>query len=146
MKLNLKRSALLLTGILACGKLFAQTPDTTKMQSDYVQPFSHDAFRTWSIGLNGGLLTPYTVLGMKEQDFKSPHEQFGYSGYIKDQILPSFGIQADYLGGKVAGSVTEFDQTSGTYSSFSTKINYAVDLSVNFTLANINWRHEQSFI
>ncbi len=148
MKSNFKKTALLLTGILAGGKLFAQTPDSTKVQqqSDYVQPFSPHAFRTWSIGLNGGLLTPYTIFGMKQQDFKSPHEQFGYSGYIKDQILPSFGIQADYLGGKVGGGVTPFDQANGTYSSFSTKINYAVDLVGNFTFANISWRHEQGFI
>jgi OmpA-OmpF porin, OOP family len=146
MKPNFKRTALLLTGLLAGGKLFAQTPDTTKLQSDYVQPFSHDAFRTWSIGVNGGLLTPYTIFGMKEQDFKSPHEEFGYGGYIKDQLLPSFGIQADFLGGKVGGAVTSADQGSNTYSSFSTKINYAVDLVGNFTFANINWRHQQGYI
>lgn len=146
MKPKFKKTALLLTGILAGGKLFAQTPDTTKMQSDYVQPFSSHAFRTWSIGVNGGLLTPYNIFGMKEQDFKSPHEQWGYGGYIKDQILPSLGIQADFLGGKVAGAVTPFDQAGNTYSSFSTKINYAVDLVGNFTFANINWRHQKGFI
>lgn len=146
MKPNLKKTALLLTGILAGGKLFAQTPDTTKLQSDYVQPFSNHAFRTWSIGVNGGLLTPYTIFGLKEQDYHSPHEQWGYGGYIKDQILPSLGIQADFLGGKVAGGVSTFDQMNGTYSSFSTKINYAVDLQANFTFANINWRHQKGFI
>ncbi|MGN6179638.1 MAG: OmpA family protein [Mucilaginibacter sp.] len=146
MKPNFKTSALLLAGILAGGKLFAQTPDTTKLQSNYVQPFSSHAFRTWSIGINGGLLTPYTILGMKEQDFKSPHEQFGYGGYIKDQLLPSLGLQADFLGGKVAGGVSSLDQISGTYTSFKTKLNYAVDLQANFTFANINWRHQQGFI
>jgi OmpA-OmpF porin, OOP family len=147
MKPTFKRSALLLAGILAGGKLFAQTPDTTKtMSSNYVQPFSTGAFRTWSIGVNGGLLTPYTIFGMKQQDFKSPHEQIGYGGFIKDQFLPSFGLQANFLAGKDEGAVTPFDQTNGTYSSFNTRINYAIDLSGNFTLANINWRHQQGFI
>lgn len=146
MKPKFKRSALLLAGILAGGKLFAQTPDTTKVTSDYVQPFAKGAFRTWSIGVNGGMLTPYNVLGMKQQDFKSPHEQWGWGAYIKDQILPSFGLQADYMGGKVAGGVTAADQADNTYSSFDTKINYSVDLVANFTLANINWRHQQGFI
>jgi OOP family OmpA-OmpF porin len=148
MKSKLKKATLLLTGILVGGKLFAQTPDSTTMMSkDYVKPFSSgDAYRTWSIGINGGLLTPYNILGMKEQDFKSPHEEIGYSGYIKYQILPSFGLQADYLGGKVDGAVTAADQQNGTYSSFNTKINYGVDLVGNFTLANIGWRHERSVI
>jgi len=147
MKTNFKKASLLLTGIMVGGKLLAQTPDSTATKN-YVKPFSDgSAFRTWSIGINGGLLTPYTVLGMKEQDFKSPHEEIGYGGFIKDQILPSFGIQADFLAGKDAGAVTDFDQATGnTYSKFNTKINYAIDLVGNFTLANISWRHEQGFI
>jgi len=146
MKSKFKKASLLLTGVMVGGKLFAQTPDSA-MVKDYVKPFSGgDAYRTWSIGINGGVLTPYTIFGMKEQDFKSPHEQLGYSGYIKYQLLPSFGIQADYLGGKLGGAVTDADQANGTYSSFSTKLNYGIDIVGNYTLANISWRHEQSFI
>jgi OOP family OmpA-OmpF porin len=147
MKSKLKKASLLLTGILAGGRLLAQTPDSASMSKTYVKPFAPAGdYRTWSIGVNGGLLTPYTIFGMKEQDFKSPHEEIGYGGFIKDQILPSFGIQANFLAGKVDGAVTPADQLNGTYSSFNTKINYAIDLSGNFTLANISWRHKQGVI
>ena len=150
MKSKFKKATLLLTGIMVGGKLFAQTtPDTagTKMMnSDYVQPFSNGGFRTFSIGFEGGVLTPYTIFGPNKQDYRSPHEEVGYGGFIKEQILPSFGIQADFLKGKVDGAVTADDQSDGTYTSFNTKVNYSFDLVGNFTLANINWRYNRTFI
>lgn len=147
MKSEFKKAALLFTGIVAAGKLFAQAPDTTKtMSSDYVQPFSSGNFRTFSIGFEGGLLTPYTVFGPNKQDFRSPHEEVGYGGFIKEQLGHSFGLQADVLFGKVSGAITAADQLSGTYTSFSTKLNYSADLVGNFTVANISWRHQKSFI
>lgn len=149
MKSNLKKASLLLTGILVGGQLFAQTPDTVQPSSDYVKPFSGDnAFRTWSIGVNGGILTPYTILGSnRKQDFMNPKTQFGYSAYIKDQILPSFGIQLDYLGGKLGAQNSQpLPDGSTPFSSYSTKLQYAVSLSGNFTLANINWHYKKTGI
>ena len=148
MKLQLKKAGLLLTGVLIGGKLFAQTTtDSTTMNKDYVKPFSDgSAFRTWSVGVEGGVLTPYTIFSIKNQDFHSPHEQVGYGGFVKDQILPSFGLQANFTTGYVEGGVTAADEAIGSYTSFRTKLNYSVDLAGNFTLANINWRHNRSFI
>ena len=145
MKPNFKKVTLLLTGVLVGGKLFAQTPMAdTSSAKDYVKPFSPESsFRTWSIGINGGMLTPFTIFGSnRNQDFVHPKAQFGYSGYVKKQILSSFGIQADFLGGKVSGDSGQ----PGTFNDFETKLNYAVSLSANITLANINWRHQQGAI
>ncbi|MBK0379426.1 OmpA family protein [Mucilaginibacter segetis] len=143
MKSNLKKATLLLTGLMVGGKLFAQSPDTLDTK-DYVQPFSgSDSYRTWSIGVNGGLLTPFTIFGSnRNQDFIHPTAQLGYGGYIKKQIIPSFGIQLDYLGGKVSGDGGQ----NGTYSDFETKLNYAASISGNLTLANINWMHKKGVI
>ncbi len=152
MKSNLKKAALLLSGILAGGQLFAQTPDTTKtmhLNTDYVKPFSpEDAFRTWSIGVHAGIMSPYNIIqGNRSLDFTSPNGELGFGGYIKKQILPSFGLQADFLAGKISG---DHAQPLGNgyvpYYGFSTKINWAASLSGNFTLANINWRHKKGFI
>lgn len=152
MKSKFKKATLLLSGIMVGSQLFAQTPDTTKAvqtNTNYVQPFSGiDAFRTWSIGVNGGVLTPYTIFGTKNKgDFSSPNAQFGYGGYIKDQILPSFGIQLDYVGGKLQGDHSQ-PNASGTepFSQFNTSLQYAVSLSGNITLANINWLHKKGAI
>ncbi|WP_248282148.1 OmpA family protein [Mucilaginibacter robiniae] len=136
---------MLLTGVVISSKLFAQTPDTTAMSKSYVQPFSgSDNFRTWSIGLNGGILTPYTILRGKENDYRTPNERWGYGGYIKKQILHSLGLQADFFRGHVQGT-TPADATYA-YNKFETKIKYAVDISANITIANINWLHNKSLL
>ena len=148
MKSNLKKAGLLLTGIMVGGKLFAQTPDTTAT-NDYVKPFSGGCqLRTWSVGVHGGLLTPFTIFGSNNrQDFTNPQEQIGYGAYIKKQILPSFGLQADFLRGKVKSTDSQADGSGNSpYSQYVTDINYSVALSANITLANINWRHEKPFI
>lgn len=142
MKLNFKKSTLLLSGLLAGGSLFAQTTDSVSTKN-YVKPFSHSgAFRTWSIGINAGVLTPYSIFKSKE-DFTSPNAEWGYGGYIKDQILPGFGLQADFFRGHVQGTDA---QPITPYTKFRTNLNYAVDLSANITLANINWRNKKGAI
>ncbi|QEC75076.1 OmpA family protein [Mucilaginibacter ginsenosidivorax] len=149
MKTNLKKATMLLTGLMVGSKLFAQTPDTSAAAKDYVRPFSGgDKLRTWSIGVHGGLLTPFTVFGSNnKQDFTHPQEQVGYGAYIKKQILPSLGLQADFLRGKVKGTSSQPDGLGNTvYSQYETNINWSAALSANITLANINWRHEKPFI
>ncbi|MDB5145897.1 MAG: flagellar motor protein MotB [Mucilaginibacter sp.] len=152
MKSNFKKAALLFTGILAGGQLFAQTPDTTKTirtTNDYVKPFSPESsFRTWSIGVHAGVMTPYTIIqGNRSLDFTSPDAELGFGAYIKKQILPSFGLQADFLAGKLKSDHAQSNSNGiMPYESFSTKLNWSASLSGNFTLANINWRHRQGVI
>ncbi|MFI5138412.1 MAG: OmpA family protein [Sphingobacteriales bacterium] len=149
MKSNFKSACLLLTGVFICGKLFAQSADTTTTfrRDDYVKPFSGDeAFRTWSVGLDAGVMSINTILQTNNKlDFTSPAAEPGYGGFIKKQIFPSFGIQADFLAGKLGGNNAQ-PLASGVspYKSFVTKINYAGSLSMNFTLANINWHYVNS--
>jgi OOP family OmpA-OmpF porin len=137
MKSILKKTPLLFTGVLLAGSAFAQAPD-----SNYVKPFSSsDAFRTWSIGVGAGVLTPYTIFKGKE-DFINNGTQLGYNAFIKDQLLPSFGLQLSYTGGKIAGN----NSLDGYWTGYNTSLKYAVDLTGQFTLANISWMHKQSAI
>jgi OOP family OmpA-OmpF porin len=149
MKTNLKKATMLLSGLMVGSKLFAQTPDTSAAAKDYVKPFSGGGqLRTWSVGVNGGLLTPFTIFGSNNrQDFTHPQEAIGYGAYIKKQILPSFGLQADFLRGKVKGTNSQPDALGASpYTSYETNINWSASLSANITLANINWRHEKPFL
>jgi len=146
MKTIFKQAALSLTGVLLSSCVFAQSTDP-----NYVQPFSGDAaFNTWSIGVNVGALSTYTPLqNNSRQDYMSPQVALGYGAYIKKQFLPSFGLQVNYLGGKINAN------NSGTrpapffnsaYTSVSTQLNYAVSLNANFTLANINWHYKTTSV
>jgi len=149
MKLNLKSATLFLTFIFAGVRLLAQNTDSVAVNSDYVKPFSGSgAFRTWSIGIHAGLMTPSTIINSKDKlDYTVPNIQYGYGGYIKKQILPSFGIQGDFLMGKLnADNAQPGSFGTSPYKSFTTTINYAASLSGNFTLANINWHVMKSSI
>ncbi|WP_295798662.1 DUF6089 family protein [Mucilaginibacter sp.] len=149
MKSNFKRASLLVTGLLVGGKLFAQSPDTTRATTtDYVKPFSsEDSFRTWSIGVSGGILSPYTIIGSnRKQDFTHPKVELGYGAYIKKQITSGFGIQADFMGGKLGGENSQVGPLGNTYDSYSTKLHYAVSLSGNVTVGNISWRNNKNAI
>ncbi|WP_248282113.1 hypothetical protein [Mucilaginibacter robiniae] len=46
--------------------------------SDTTNRFDKRSFRTWSIGINGGMLTHYTPFnGSTNGDFKTPQERWG---------------------------------------------------------------------
>lgn len=133
---RLKKSIYLSSlALLAVAPAFAQT--TTEND---VKPFAPESeFRTWSIGVGAGVINQWNVMGFRKH-FDNVEQQLGYSFYIKKQILPGLGIQADYLGGKLKGSM---DNSSDN---FSTSLPWSAALSANVTLANINWRHKQGVI
>lgn len=142
--LNFLKTGTLLTGLFVSGSLLAQSPSTGS--SDYVKPFEPNAFRTWSIGLNGGAMYLGSFFG--NDDYAGRKTELGYGGYIKKQILPAFGLQADYLRGKLSANRSHLvnHDEAGPIASFSTDLNWAASLSGNFTLANINFRKRQNFI
>ncbi|WP_460678785.1 OmpA family protein [Mucilaginibacter koreensis] len=147
MNSTFKKSALMVAAVLTGSQLMAQTitstTDTTTYTKDYVQPFAGgSAYRNWSIGLHGGMISPWTPLRGK-QDFVTPNEQWGYGGYVKYQLLPALGFQADFFKGHLQGTTP---QQPTNLVKFRTDIKYAVDLSANITIANINWRHNHGAI
>lgn len=143
MKSKITKLALTLSAVGLSTSLFAQS-----MNSDTSKRFDKKSFRTWSIGLNGGMLTHFTPFNNASNgDFRTPEETWGYGGYIKKQILPSFGVQADFLAGKVRGyqaNSLPSPTVAQNNSSFTTNIEYAASLSGNFTIANMSLNHKRS--
>lgn len=136
MRMNLTKTGLLAAaGILSVTQLVAQAPALNE-----VKPFAPETeYRTWSIGVHGGLLNQSNLIGLRRQ-FDQVENNFGYGFYVKRQILPGFGLQAEYVGGKVSGA----RESNGD--SFETKLPWSAALSAHVTLANINWRHHQGLI
>jgi OOP family OmpA-OmpF porin len=150
MEFNFKRLAVLLVWVLTGVAAHAQNPDSLRKSSEnYVEPFSDGSLRTWSIGIHGGLLTTFTVLGTNNNlDFTSPGQELGYGGYIKKQFTPAFGIQADFLAGKLTGqdSHPQIGSSISEFKRFSTEVAWSGSLSANLTLGNISWRNHKSAI
>jgi OmpA-OmpF porin, OOP family len=145
MKTVFTRTALMLvlSGLISTS--FAQTT-----VSDSTKPYDKKSFRTWSIGIHAGVLSPFTPFnGKNNGDFRTNEGQWGYGGYIKKQILPGFGIQADFLAGEVTGSRSNAlsnNSAAQDASSFRSHIDWSGSVSANLTIANVGFNHERSFL
>lgn len=114
-------------------QMFAQeTPTTTDR-------FGKQSLRTWSIGAHGGILSQNTFLGggsVKADEFKS----IGYGAFIKKQILPALGLQADFLRGeiKTLNSTSTVEQKNS--------INYSGSLTAVLNIANFSLNTENAVL
>jgi OOP family OmpA-OmpF porin len=145
MNSKITKTALMLSLVGLSSSLFAQ-----EMNSDSTQRFEKKSFRTWSIGLNGGMLTHYTPFNNRTNgDFATPQESWGYGGYIKKQIVPGFGIQADFLAGKVKGfrpNGLVAPTTTNSQAGFESRIDWSAALSANFTVANLSLNQKRNIL
>lgn len=98
-------------------------------------------FRTWSVGIQGGTMMPFSVFGGKTT-FSKGLQNVTYGAYLKYQASHAFGIQLDVFRGTLEGNNDK--KWNGItpvspYTSFKTKVNWATSLSGVYTLGNINW-------
>lgn len=98
------------------------------------------SMKSWSIGLNGGVLTGVNPLGGKN-DFSNWKSSLGYGLYIKKQISPAFALRLDGVRGKVKGDNSE-PFNSGTvlsspFASYETDLRYSATLSAQVNM--VNW-------
>lgn len=101
-------------------------------------PFAgSSAYKTWSVGVNAGLLNQTNLFHFNREGFDKMDNNVGYSVYIKKHISPSFGLKAQYLGGKVGG--TNEIASSSQISKFETKTPWSAALSAEWTMANTDW-------
>ncbi|MGJ1261662.1 OmpA family protein [Sphingobacterium spiritivorum] len=139
MKINYKKAAMFAAAGLLTTASFAQEHNTKTIEG--TTPFgSTSQYRTWSIGVNAGVLNQGNIFGFNRKGYDDLDHNVGYSAYIKKQISPSFGLKAQYLGGKVGGAYKDGSQ------SFETKTPWSAALSGEFTLANTNFRFFNSII
>lgn len=98
-------------------------------------------FRTWSIGVNAGGLTPLSPLGGKN-DFSNNKTELGYGLYIKKQFTPYFSLRLDGVRGKLKGDNAEPFEGGATntspVSAFETQLEYAASLNAVINMFNID--------
>ncbi|MNK09388.1 Outer membrane porin F precursor [compost metagenome] len=143
MNSKITKTALALSLIGLSTQLFAQDQPASR--------FSEKSFRTWSIGAHAGVLSSNTIFNGATRDYEAAKEAIGYGGYIKKQILPALGIQADFLAGKVEGlrsfnSLVGGNPTYNNNTSFETKLEWSAALTAVYNLANININKENAIL
>ncbi|WP_423149208.1 OmpA family protein [Rubrolithibacter danxiaensis] len=114
-----------------------------------VQPFSPaSSFRTWSVGVHAGILSPIVFFG--KNDFTKWKTDVGYGLFVKKQILPGFGIAADFLRGGFKGDNSKAlgsgQPNTSPFNSFETDMNWSASLVGELTIANINWLNKKSLV
>jgi len=134
MKQKLLKSLPLAAVLMIAGNVNAQ--EMTTMSTGTPAPLT-----TWSIGVNGGVLTPISPLGGKN-DFSNWKANFGYGLYIKKQFTPNFSLRLDGVRGKLSGDNSEPFESGLTPSSsvnrFETDLTYSGSLNAVVNLLNID--------
>jgi OOP family OmpA-OmpF porin len=143
MKTHFLKSTTIITGLLLSTRLLAQDTSISELK-----PFAPmNSFRTWTMGLNAGVLAPAVFLG-GHNDYTNWQAGLGYGGYIKYQLLSSLGMRADFLRGKLMGdnsrALGSGASPNRANSSFKTDINWSASLSGELTL--INWQGKNSSV
>jgi outer membrane protein OmpA-like peptidoglycan-associated protein len=145
-----KHSALIALFMAIAFSVGAQT------YTDTVPPFSGTkGFRTWSIGVNAGVLRPSLFIG-GTNNFSKNLFTLGYGLDIKYQWTHWLALELDAIRGKLKGNqdrklddipgqtITAAFPTYRSVKSFETQIHYAVSLNGVFTMGNINWLSKRS--
>lgn len=114
------------------------------------EPFTKaSAYRTWSFGVTGGVMSPVVLTGGKN-DFSNWEVNAGYGGYLKKQFTHNFGIQGDFFRGTLKAdnetSNTDGPIISSPYSNYETEIKWGGTLSAVYNIGNFNILNRQSYI
>lgn len=146
MKSKITKAAMVVALVGASSQLFAQDAPATGR-------FAPKEFRTWSVGIHGGILSQNTLFNGKERDFQAANEgkSIGYGAFVKKQVLPGLGLQLDFLRGKMEGLRAYNGDVSGnrTYlanSSYETKIEWSGSLTAVYNIANISINQENAIL
>lgn len=97
-------------------------------------------YRTWSIGINAGALSPVVFTG-GQNDFSNWEANLGYGLFLKKQLAPSFGIKGNVLMGDLSGNNKDAI-ASGVeqgFKSYSTRIGYGLDLRGELNVGSIDF-------
>lgn len=146
-----KTVALSFASLMAVGVANAQDSSTSEASSAKV--FGGRAqYRTWNIGINGGILTPISIFGGKN-DYTNWDVDAGYGISIRKQLGHAFGLQLNGMAGSLkgnnkdasggaltfGGNVPAITTGNNSISSFNTKLDYDASLSGVVNVATVDF-------
>ncbi|MGV3508213.1 MAG: OmpA family protein [Sphingobacteriaceae bacterium] len=125
----------------------AQETTTTTTSSTATVFGGRGQFRTWSIGVNAGVLAPIVPFGTN--DYADWESNLGYGAFIKKQFAPSFGMKLDFHRGEVAGNADNNEGRSsvaGMPATFNTELHYAISLKGVVNVGTIDFLRRENAI
>lgn len=130
--------------------LQAQEQPAERTSTPAVRLFSGPSdYKTWSIGVNGGVLAPVAITG-GSNDFTKWKASAGYGAYVKWQILHMLGLRLDFLGGKLQADNSREEGNGkprvSPYQSFDTRLKWSGTLNAVVNLASFNMLSRQNFV
>ena len=114
-----------LISVLGLSAANAQDSTMTTMSSTAKVFGGRAQYRTWSFGLNAGVLAPVNVLG-GSNDFTNWDVKLGYGATLRKQLGHAFGLELGFLRGDVSGN--NADATNGVKNDrqeFTTELAYS---------------------
>ncbi|MCX2478661.1 OmpA family protein [Pedobacter sp. MC2016-15] len=146
------KKGLALSFVTAVGvSTLASAQDSTATSSSAKVFGGRGQYRTWSVGVNGGVLSPFVAIG-GSNDFTNADVNLGYGISLKKQLGHAFGIEGNIFRGKVSGTnkdaasgVQYTEQGLGGVRESETSIGYAADIRGVVNVATVDFlRRENS--
>jgi OmpA-OmpF porin, OOP family len=143
-----KTVALSVVALMAVGIANAQTTTTTT--TDSTKTTSTDVstakvfggakqYRTFSIGVNGGITGDALLTGGRNNGFDRAQISYGYGLYLKQQWAQSWSTQLDLTGGQVKG-----DEANGAVGNYKTNFyQETLNGSYNFASIDMDYLHRE---
>jgi OOP family OmpA-OmpF porin len=103
-------------------------------------------YRSWSIGVNGGVLSPFVAIG-GTNDFKNADVNLGYGISLRKQLGHAFGLEGNIFRGKISG--TNKDAVGGVQNGvkeFETEVGYAADIRGVVNVATVDFLRRQNSV
>lgn len=101
-----------------------------------------EQYRTFSIGVNAGALSPVVLTG-GSNDFANWDLNFGYGVSLRKQLAHSFGLQGNLLFGKLSGNN---DVAINGFRSFNTKMAFGLDLRGVLSLGSVDFLKRENAV
>lgn len=103
-------------------------------------------YRTWSLGVNAGVLAPVVVTG-GSNDFTNWDVNLGYGISLRKQLGHAFGLEGNIFRGKL--SATNKDAVGGVRNGtkeFETEVQYAADLRGVVNVATVDFLRRENAV
>lgn len=125
----------------------AQDTMSTSMSSSAKVFGGRAQYRTWSLGINAGVLTPKVAIG-GVNDYNDSEFNLGYGLTIRKQFGHAFGLEFAGLRGKLTANNVN-DPSKGQFAtpgSFETEIGYAVSISGVANVATVDFLKRENSV